>query len=240
VGSVKLRHPLTGAEYDFTLPGGGRGFTRPASLVSAWSTAPFLQNNTIGRFDPSPSVEARVRVFNDAIEQMLWPERRPKDPIFANDNGPGVGIIDRTTAESVLTVPSGYIPRELRGLLGVGQRLFPMFFRNGSLEIGPIPRGFPISLLANVDMLGPNELTAQQRADRTKMMVAILTRIKNDLRAGRDAFADPQTVDMLLSLDKCKDFVVNKGHYFGTSVFTEEPGLSDADKRALIGFIKTM
>ena len=35
VGTVKLRNPLTGAEYDYTLPGGGRGFTRPASLVSA-------------------------------------------------------------------------------------------------------------------------------------------------------------------------------------------------------------
>ena len=240
VGSVTVRHPITGAASDYPLPGGGRGFTRPASLVSAWSTAPFLQNNTIGRFDVSPSVEARMRVFTDAIEQMLWPERRPKDPIFANDTGPGVGTIDRTTAESVLSVPSGYIPSELRGLLGIGQRLLPMFFRNGAVEIGPIPRGFPISLLANVDMLGPNELTPRERADRAKMMVALLTRIKNDLRRGRDAFADPQTVDMLLSLNKCKDFVVNKGHYFGTSFFTEEPALSDADKRALIGFIKTM
>jgi hypothetical protein len=34
--------------------------------------------------------------------------------------------------------------------------------------------------------------------------------------------------------------VVNKGHYFGTSFLTEEPALSDADKRALIGFLKTM
>jgi hypothetical protein len=122
VGSVTVRHPITGAASDYPLPGGGRGFTRPASLVSVWSTAPFLQNNALGRFDPSPSVEARMRVFNEAIEWMLWPERRPKDRIFANDNGPGVGIIDRTTAESVLFVPRGFIPPELRGLLGVGQR----------------------------------------------------------------------------------------------------------------------
>ena len=52
VGTVKVRHPFTGAVMDYALPGGGRGYTRPASLVSAWSTAPFLQNNTIGRFDP--------------------------------------------------------------------------------------------------------------------------------------------------------------------------------------------
>jgi hypothetical protein len=42
--------------------------------------------------------------------------------------------------------------------------------------------------------------------------------------------------------------VVNRGHYFGTGFFRDpfkesgevaEPGLSDADKRALIEFVKT-
>ena len=31
----------------------------------------------------------------------------------------------------------------------------------------------------------------------------------------------------MLDVSKCKDFVVNKGHYFGTEYFAEEPGLSD-------------
>ena len=44
------------------MPAGGRGYTRPASLVSLWSTAPFLLNNSVGQFDPSPSVEARMSV----------------------------------------------------------------------------------------------------------------------------------------------------------------------------------
>ena len=43
----------------------------------------------------------------------------------------------------------------------------------------------------------------------------------------------------MLELSKCPDFVVNRGHYFGTDRFKEEPGLSDADKRALIEFLKT-
>ncbi|MGH6845657.1 MAG: hypothetical protein ACRECU_13290, partial [Methylocella sp.] len=56
----------------------------------------------------------------------------------------------------------------------------------------------------------------------------------------------------LLKLSKCPDFVVNRGHYFGTANFNEtkglsddekafgsEPVLSDDDKRALIEFIKT-
>jgi hypothetical protein len=240
VGSVTVRHPVTGAAYDYALPGGGRGFTRPASLVSVWSTAPFLQNNTIGRFDPSPSVEARMRVFNDSIEKLLWPEKREKDRIFANDNGPGVGVIDRTNAESAIWVPSGYVPDELRPLLGAGRRLFPFFFRNGSLEIGPIPQGYPVNLLANIDMLGPNGEPPKEHAERNKAILRLFRQLKDDLKAGRDAFNNPQTIETMLSLSKCKDFVVNKGHYFGTNLLPEEPGLSDADKRALIGFLKTM
>ena len=36
----------------------------------------------------------------------------------------------------------------------------------------------------------------------------------------------------LLAVSKCPDFVQDRGHYFGDT-------LSDADKRALIEFIKT-
>ena len=51
------------------------------------------------------------------------------------------------------------------------------------------------------------------------------------------AFAN--LVPDLVKLSKCPDYVVNRGHYFGTDKFTEEPGLSDADKRALIEYVKT-
>ena len=47
-------------------------------------------------------------------------------------------------------------------------------------------------------------------------------------------------VEPLLGVSKCPDFVVNRGHYFGTDYFSEEPGLSDRDKRALIAFLKTL
>ena len=43
----------------------------------------------------------------------------------------------------------------------------------------------------------------------------------------------------MLELSKCPDFVVNRGHYFGTAQLNEEPPLSDEDKRALIEFLKT-
>ncbi len=239
VGSVKVRHPVTGVASDFTLPGGGRGFTRPPSLVSVWSTAPFLQNNSLGQFDPSPSVEARMQAFQDAIEKLLWPERREKDPIFANDNGPGVGVIDRTTVPSVVWVPAGYVPDPLRPLISVSRRAFPFLFPNGDLQIGPIPQGFPVSLLANADLAGADLPTAQARAEHREQLVDLLKVLKRDLKDGKDIFTNPALISGLMTMSKCPDFVVNKGHYFGTALQPDEVPLNDPDKRAVIAFLKT-
>jgi hypothetical protein len=241
VGSVKLRHPLTGAEYDYTLPGGGRGFTRPASLVSLWSTAPFLQNNSVGPFNPSPSVEARLQVFQASIEQMLWPERRKTDDLFTrlNITGAGVGWIQRTTAESYIKVPEGYVPDQLRGLLGVGRRLFPFLFRNGEVEIGPIPKDTPVSLLTSIDVLG-SDLPEPERKEHVKKLLALLTQIKRELRRKDDIFASQDVMRAMLAVSKCPDYVINKGHYFGTNLMPDEAGLTDAEKVDLIGFLKRM
>ena len=241
VGSVKLRHPLTGAEYDYTLPGGGRGFTRPASLISLWSTAPFLQNNSVGPFDPSPSVEARLQVFQASIEQMLWPERRKTDELFTrlNITGAGVGWIQRTTAESYVKVPDGYVPDQLRGLLGVGRRLFPFMFRNGEVEIGPIPKDTPVSLVTSIDVLG-SDLPEPERKEHVKKLLALLAQVKRELRRKNDIFASQDVMRAMLAVSKCPDYVINKGHYFGTNLMPDEAGLTDAEKVDLIGFLKRM
>ncbi len=241
VGTVSLRHPLSGAPFDYTLPGGGRGFTRPASLVSLWSTAPFLQNNSVGHFEWSPSVEARMRAFDDAIEQMLWPEKRDIDPLFdrLGITGAGVGLIQRTSEESFIRVPKGYVPDGLRPLLGIGQRLFPMFIRDGEVVIGPIPKGTPVSLLTSLDMTGADLPDAERKAQRKKLL-RLIQQIKRELKRGTDIFSDRNIMESMLAMSKCPDLVINKGHYFGTDLFPEEPGLSDADKHALIGFLKTL
>jgi hypothetical protein len=241
VGTVKLRHPLSGEEFDFKLPGGGRGYTRPASLVSLWSTAPFLQNNSVGPFDASPSVDARMRVFQASIEQMLWPEKRERDELFTklNITGPGVGIIQRTTEDSLIRVPKGFVPEGLRGLLGFGQRLFPMFFRDGEVVIGPIPKGTPVSLFTSMDITGADLPEAERREQRKKLF-GLLKQVKRELKRGGDLFTDRNIMETMISMSKCPDYVINKGHYFGTDLSREEPGLSDAEKRALIAFLKTM
>jgi hypothetical protein len=43
----------------------------------------------------------------------------------------------------------------------------------------------------------------------------------------------------LVEFSKCPDYVVNRGHYFGTDKFAEEPVLSDQEKNDLIEFLKT-
>ena len=235
VGTITVYDPFTGKAQPYTMPAGGRGYTRVPSLISMWSTAPFLLNNSVGKFDPSPSVQARMGSFQDSITQLLWPEKRDKDPVFG-DKVPGV--IDRTTVTSWLRIPTGYLPdviRNAKGLLGL---IDPNLFDAGGLEIGPIPAGTPVDLFANFDPLPPTGGFGERLAHDKAVVKAVFTLV-HDLKAlpknatdaeARKVFAN--VGEQLYALSKCPDYVVNRGHYFGAS-------LSDADKNALIAFLKT-
>ncbi len=144
VGKITVQDPFTAERWQYTMPGGGRGFTRVPSLVSVWSTAPFLLNNRLGPFSDDPSVEARMKNFNASIEQLLWPEKRDHEEGFD-------GIIVRTTERSFLNVPRRSIPGELKNLFdNLPDRPFKRLFdRDGSFKLGPIPKGFPIGLAAS-------------------------------------------------------------------------------------------
>jgi hypothetical protein len=241
-GSIMVYHPYTGEPSSYTLPAGGRGYTRPPSLISVWSTAPFLLNNSVGNFDPSPSVQARMRVFQDSIEKMLWPEKRDRDTLIP-DKVPGV--IDRTTETSYITIPAGFLPVSFRPLLSPAHRLLPAIFGEEDIVLGPIPKGTPVGLLANLDLLGEG-LSGDAKIRHQEKVLALLIKMKHDLGALPENASDDEArrifanlVPELLALSKCPDYVVNRGHYFGTSFFPEEPPLSDTEKRALIEFIKT-
>ncbi|MEQ1516784.1 MAG: hypothetical protein ABL931_09875, partial [Usitatibacteraceae bacterium] len=242
VGKITVHHPITGEPREYEMPAGGRGYTRPPSLISVWSTAPFFLNNSLGNFNSSPSVEARMQSFDDAIEKMLWPEKREKDSVLG-DKVPGV--IDRTPAQSYLRVPSGYLPDFLQSLNSIPQRLLPAVFGEGGVEIGPIPKGTPINLLSNLNLRSESTDLAT-RIEHDKNVLELLVKLKHDLKQlpkdasdeqARKVFAD--LVEPLLKLNKCPDFVVNRGHYFGTSYAKGGTPLSDDDKRALIAFLKT-
>ena len=100
--------------------------------------------------------------------------------------------------------------------------------------IGPIPKGTPVTLLTNIDL----------ESNRPEL-VKVLLKMKADLKQVEGASDEEAAkvfknlVPDLLKVSKCPDYVVNKGHYFGTSSFKEEPALSDDDKSALIEYLKT-
>ena len=76
MGKAEVYKPFDQKTYTYDMPGGGRGYTRSPSLISLWSTAPFLLNNSVGNFTGDPSVAGRMESFDDSIEKMLWPEKR--------------------------------------------------------------------------------------------------------------------------------------------------------------------
>jgi hypothetical protein len=186
-------------------------------------------------------VEKRIDSFNDSIEKMLWPEKRDKDPVLG-DKVPG--LIDRTTKLSYLRVPAGFLPDFAPSLARLVKALAPGIVGRNGIEI-PIPAGTPVNLLANVDLMGEST-DPDARVARWFQVLDLLVKVKHDLLALPQGADDAQArrvfanlAEPLLALSKCPDFVVNRGHYFGTDQFKEEPGLGDDDKRALIEFLKT-
>ncbi len=242
VGTITVYHPYTGDPSQYRMPAGGRGYTRPPSLISLWSTAPFLLNNSVGTFNPSPSVDARMASFQDSIEKMLWPQRRDTDSLLG-DKIPGK--IDRTTETSYIDVPAGFLPDSFRPLLSPAHRFLPAIFGEQDVILGPIPKGTPVGLLANLDLLGEG-LTGNDKIKHQARVLDLLLKMKHDFASlpqnATDADAErifANVVPDLFALSKCPDYVVNRGHYFGTDLLPEEPGLSDTDKKALIEFLKT-
>jgi hypothetical protein len=246
VGGIEVFDPFTAEKRTYPMRAGGRGYIRPPSLASLWSTAPFLQNNALGPFTTRVGVEDRMKIFDASIEQLLWPERRETDDLFKNKGmtgQPGTGIIDRTDVPSYLIVAPGYAPDAVRSLSGFLHWLLPWAVtEEGGIKVGPIPQGTPVNLVANLELL-PESGNFIQRVEHFWRVLKLFFPARRAFGGAseterKEGLAALQ--DQMLALSKCPDFVVNKGHYFGTSLFAEEPGLSDGEKRDLIEFLKTL
>ncbi len=226
VGTIQVENPFTGATESLAMPGGGRGYQRTPSLIAIWSTAPFLHDNGIGRFTGDPSVAGRMAAFDDAVGKLLWPERRSRTTCRQDWGMPFCGPIYRTTAESWLAVDRSYLPDALAPLVGGS-------LEGGELRIGPIPEGTPIQLLASLD--------TGLVLSRAKDFAALLLELRRALATIERERLGPEAakaallplVPRLRSLGTCLDYRVDRGHPFGTD-------LPDADKRALIEFLKTL
>jgi hypothetical protein len=87
--------------------------------------------------------------------------------------------------------------------------------------------------------LPPVGSNLRQRLAHDKQVLKAVLDVARALRALPKGATDDQARQVfaklgeeLFGLSKCPDYVVNRGHYFGTK-------LSDADKNALIAFLKT-
>lgn len=222
VGKLDVINPITKEDYQWLAPGDGRGYLRVATLVSLWASAPFLSNNTLGQIEylydedgtsyfkaDVASTEGRMRVFNDSIEKLLWPETR-KQKMF------------RTDRESYLVISAGSLPKLIKAGLELKGK--------DEIRLGPIPKGTPISLLSNINI----EANPKDLVKLIKKISKTLFKIKKDNLGEDDSLAlFQQLVPDLLAVSKCPDFVVNRGHTYGSD-------LADEDKVALIEYLKTL
>ncbi|TRL36725.1 hypothetical protein FM996_03985 [Methylosinus sporium] len=110
-----------------------------------------------------------------------------------------------------------------------------------------MPKDFPINALTNTKLLPDNDETDMlghlwKLARATPTLLSTFSQFGGACSA--EELADPGTqvraervvretglLDTLMSVSKCQDYVVNRGHYFGAD-------LPAADKEALIEYIK--
>jgi hypothetical protein len=170
----------------------GPGYYRTPSLISLWSSAPFFHNNMLGQFTGDPSVDGRLRAFDDAAQKLLWPEKRL-----------GKASIWRTENECGLHVRKEYLPELLAKHANA----------EGYVNLEKIPVGTPINLIAN---LQPNP---GQAVELLVKIQKTLLAIKVGNLSGEAANAEwRKIVPDLLAANNAPDFIEDEGHYFGTDL----------------------
>jgi len=93
-GTLTLENPFDATKkITHQIAPGAGGYYRTPSLINMWATAPYFHNNMLGKFTGDPSVKGRMDAFQDAIEKLLWPERRT-----------GLATMKVTGTDSVLNV----------------------------------------------------------------------------------------------------------------------------------------
>ena len=188
-------------------------------------------NNSVGPFDTDPSVAARVRVFDASIEQLLWP-RSARDSVLGDKI---LGTIDRTTQRSSVTIPIGFLPEQLRAGAeracgaALAPRCCPAWWTRPAASCSArSPKGVPVGLIANLKLRPEN---GDQVLVHAKDAAEFVSKLQVDLATAPVNASDDDLIrrfanlkEPMLELSKCPDFVVNRGHYFGTAEFHHQQG----------------
>lgn len=139
-------------------------------------------------------------------------------------------VLWRWSGRRYIRLAAGYLPLVAGLLITLAMALFSGGF--GDLEIGPIPAGTPVDLLASINPeADPETLT---RALTTT--ISALAEIESRHLEGEDAqrvFRE-KVAPALMEVSRCPDFVMDRGHYFPWF-----DRMTDADKDALIELLKT-
>jgi hypothetical protein len=234
VGAIDVWDPISGTTSKWTVPSPGRGYYRPASLVSVWSGAPLLHHNVIGKHVHGVSVDERMDAFNDGISKLLWPEKR-SGAKGNHDGADGQSTsLWLTTEESWLNVPASYIKGPLARLLKKNMETDPLTGEQ-QFAFGPIPKGTPVNLLANTNL----ELGGVHKAGDLASLLIESVKVMKDIKsqgltgdAATKRWLESSVVRKLYALNSCPDFIEDRGHLFGTD-------LPDAEKHALVEYLKT-
>jgi hypothetical protein len=198
-----------------------------------------------------PCVDNRMQVFDQSIRELLDPGKRRLDPVLPEETRAKVGgYLYRTTANSCLVVPKGYLPLGLGNVPWLTNALADWAFaENGDLTLGPLPKDFPVNALVNTKLLPDNDEPAGM-SHYWRLGKASFTLLSTFKQLGgtcsSEELDDPKTqlraekvlretgfIDTLVGLSKCPDYVVNRGHEFGKD-------LTPAEREDLIAFLKLL
>ena len=119
--------PLIGGSNPFGMDEdykGGRGYLRNISLLSVWSSAPFLHNNALGPYllqddgTPDYTVRGRVQAFEAAMHELLTsdnPDDEPHRDLFTQKAASDINVPAREDGGGLLSMtlekgePLGYM-----------------------------------------------------------------------------------------------------------------------------------
>ena len=85
-------------------------------------------------------------------------------------------------------MPKGFLPEFLQDVIELEEHILPdvtvlpPLFKETGVEIGPIPTGTPVNLLANLNMM-PDDANFIERFTHRRKIVKLVIKIKNALKA---------------------------------------------------------
>ena len=250
------------------MKGGGRGYYRNISLLSAWAHAPFMHNNAIGpEICGKPSVAELDFYSSPYVDEKGQPLKNP----------PGCWPFDPSVEGRYKLYVASMVE-----LLNPAKRLRKVFTLDEDLviDVAPkaellghalgfsiiIPKGFPavaINSLRYKDLIQDLALTTQPNKFEEKYQAILTAKQRDELRQGLEAIyarlkgqKELSTIRLVLgkedAIDAAQDTILSVGdgfiqRFYSNVLSTVEnaghefgAGLSEREKQALIAFVATL